>query len=840
MLVALATRSPLPLHAATYYVSQSSGNDEWNGRDTGPKGVRGPWKTLARASVEYKPGDRILLKCGDTWNETLRPKGNGTVGLPIVIGSYGKGNRPVIDRQDYRQDRTGIHLVDQGGFKIVGIEFARCMTGIYGEYSVGCPTKRFIRIEDCYFHDALHYQHYEDYPKRKIGLGICFFSHERKNRIVLADVAVKNCVFRRLASGIWTNSPDNFNKYAGKVYNFAGFVFEDCLFEEGYQWQMGIRGVAGGAVRRCVTHDLGRGFRSFNGVAGAMFFRCKDWVFEDSEWGFIDIGLGSGDGEAFDFEGVCDDMTMRRCLFHDTDGPGFLLCCYASAPEPNMGIVMENCVLNGKSKRPIGLPRCEILNTTDWNEVTWRNCRFYLSEGEVLMKVMDPEKEKRTKFVDCRVKKLRDACSTPNLAAGAKASASSAAAGEARETVDGNPATTWRAASSTDEWLQIEFPQRTKVNEFRIKEATGSSVIRYVIACWDARQSEWVGCFNGRRIGPDFVAPIVERTTSKVRLVVRKTVKGSPAIAEFGAYNDTAKGMKRTTTGGATPPSRLPPKAPGKPLDYPATVAVKHPGNAADTTSYGRVDYPYRVGKYEVTNAEYCEFLNAVADTDPHHLYHGGMAGQYGGIIRHRLPSGRFAYTLKPDMERKPVNFVSFFDALRFANWLSNGKGKGDTETGSYTMKNLKMPDHAALARGRKPRWVLASENEWYKAAYYDPGRPGGAGYWRYATRSDGAPRIAVAEETANLANYNTNQPNVVGALSGSASAHGTFDQNGNVWEWNEASCNGRGRGVRGGSFYLNDRPAFLQSGTRYDNIPPTDEHSNYGFRVVALGGSIR
>jgi len=37
---------------------------------------------------------------------------------------------------------VGIHLVDQEGFKIVGLEFNRCMTGVYGEYSDGCPTKR--------------------------------------------------------------------------------------------------------------------------------------------------------------------------------------------------------------------------------------------------------------------------------------------------------------------------------------------------------------------------------------------------------------------------------------------------------------------------------------------------------------------------------------------------------------------------------------------------------------------------------------------------------------------------------------------------------------------------
>ena len=34
-------------------------------------------------------------------------------------------------------------------------------------------------------------------------------------------------------------------------------------------------------------------------------------------------------------------------------------------------------------------------------------------------------------------------------------------------------------------------------------------------------------------------------------------------------------------------------------------------GNDADTTGYGAVAYEYRIGKYEVTNAQYAEFLNA-------------------------------------------------------------------------------------------------------------------------------------------------------------------------------------------------------------------------------------
>jgi len=526
--------------AATYYISQSTGNDSSDGI-----AAEKPWKTLAKASIAYQPGDQILLKCGDTWDEELRPLGEGTAAKPITISSYGKGNKPLIDRQDFKQDRSGIRLSDQGGFKIVGLEFNRCMTGIYGEYSAGCPTKKFIWIEDCYFHDSLLYQHYEDYPKRKIGLGVCFFSFELKNRIVLSDITVKNCVFRRLASGFWTNSPDNFNKNASFIYNFGNLTFEDCLFEEGYQWQLGIRGVDGGVVRNCVTHDIGRDFRSFNGVAGGMFFRCKDWIMEDSEWSYVDIGQGSGDGETFDFEGNCDNITMRDCLFHDSDGPGFLMCCYASDGNPNKGIRMENCVLNGKSKRPIGLPRCEIINTTDWTESNWKDCRFYVSPGEVLMRVMDPEKDKRTSFENCFFKDLTQACQSAKLPAKQTLSAKGKAPAGGKAAED----------ATDDQWFQLDFNKPTKINEFKLKEDSKSAVTRYIIECWDKKKSKWVGCFNGRNIGPDFMAPIVERTTSKARLRVLQTASGEPAALDaFEAHHDGLGDTFNVPRGQASPP----------------------------------------------------------------------------------------------------------------------------------------------------------------------------------------------------------------------------------------------------------------------------------------------
>jgi hypothetical protein len=521
-------------NAATYYVSQSTGDDSLDGLAAAKAGAKGPWKTLTKASIEYKPGDSILLKKGDTWNEEFTPKGSGTPEMPILISSYGQGNKPLIDREDFKQDRTGIRLDNKGGYKVMGIEFARCMTGIYAEYAKGAPTQKYLWIEDCYFRDSLLYGRYEDYPKRKIGLGVCLFSWETDKKIVMQDIMVKNCVFRRLASGFWTNSPDNFNKNASFVYNFANLNFENCLFEEGYQWQLGIRGVIKGSVKNCVTHDVGRGFRSFNGVAGSMFFRCKDWIFEDSEWGFVDIGLGSGDGEAFDFEGNCDNMIMRNCNFHDTDGPGFLLCCYASDGHPNMGIVMENCVINAKSKRPLQpRVRAAIINTTDWTEASWNKCRFYLSKGEGIMTVMDREKDKRSTFKDCFVKNLSAACSSPKHPAQMTEMAA--------------------AAGATGPTFLLDFGRPVSINEFKLKEDPASGISRYIIETWDDKKSQWKSCFNGMGIGGEFVCAIVPQTTSKARLRVIANRKEKTVLTAFDAYNDPQGDALNVARGGDTP-----------------------------------------------------------------------------------------------------------------------------------------------------------------------------------------------------------------------------------------------------------------------------------------------
>jgi hypothetical protein len=119
-------------------------------------------------------------------------------------------------------------------------------------------------------------------------------------------------------------------------------------------------------------------------------------------------------------------------------------------------------------------------------------------------------------------------------------------------------------------------------------------------------------------------------------------------------------------------------------------ASVGNAGNNDDgTCGYGGVDYTYRISKHEVTNAQYTEFLNAVdpGGTNSLSLYSSNMSTDaHGGINFNSGAANGAKYEIKSGRDKNPVVFVSFFDAMRFVNWLENGQGSGGTESGVYTI----------------------------------------------------------------------------------------------------------------------------------------------------------
>ncbi|MEM7682478.1 MAG: SUMF1/EgtB/PvdO family nonheme iron enzyme [Planctomycetota bacterium] len=293
---------------------------------------------------------------------------------------------------------------------------------------------------------------------------------------------------------------------------------------------------------------------------------------------------------------------------------------------------------------------------------------------------------------------------------------------------------------------------------------------------------------------------------------------------------------------------------------------VGNPGNAPDNRGSGfrgGVAYEYRIATTEVTNAQYAEFLNAVAASDPYSLFRFDVTlnpRNYSGITR-TGQSGSYAYTPILGRETEPVNWVSWYDAARFANWMTNGQGSGGTETGVYNFSGPTTLDSITRDPANPNQVFLPTEDEWYKAAYHDASAGTAAAYFTYATGTNDIPYSDNPDslntpDNTNVANFfkddgvansyddgfaifdlsdrDRDPFTPVGAYTQAASPYGTFDQAGNVREWNETivDVTNGAYGVLGGDY--NKLETSLRSSNRFGQ-PPEVENSSIGFRVATF-----
>ena len=293
------------------------------------------------------------------------------------------------------------------------------------------------------------------------------------------------------------------------------------------------------------------------------------------------------------------------------------------------------------------------------------------------------------------------------------------------------------------------------------------------------------------------------------------------------------------------------------------SVEIGDGGNTAASiggASLGSVAQTYRMSKTEVTIAQYTTFLNAIAQRGDgangavvESLYDSRMGTDLNvaGISRAGAgtESSPYVYTTIGDSS-KPIAYVTWFNAARFANWLHNGATTtSDIENGAYPLNGALS---GIITKNTSATFWIPSEDEWFKAAHYKGGSTS-AGYWRFPTQSDDFPENS-SSTNANNANFQRlgvfsvtqgttldaaqNYLTAVGTFTGSPSAYGTFDQGGNVDEWTDTTTStqfGIARITRGG--------AWNSGGLNSDVSPtstalPNDRTNKIGFRLATVAGS--
>lgn len=306
------------------------------------------------------------------------------------------------------------------------------------------------------------------------------------------------------------------------------------------------------------------------------------------------------------------------------------------------------------------------------------------------------------------------------------------------------------------------------------------------------------------------------------------------AVASFGVrLCRDASPQKRLTA--ALPPTGIPERVTQSKTENVSGpngstfVKVGNEGNAGDIVNQlkGSVQYPFYISKYELTNGEYCRFLNAVAaKTDKYNLYSPDMGSGVCGGIKRNETTGGFTYECIPDQENRPVTYITFCDLARYANWLHfgcpegeqvSGITEGDDHTGAYDTRDFenvrserKKPYAAFGRRNTGAKFWIPDESEWYKAAYHDPEKPGNRKFHDYPTRTSDAPSLSMANYMRDN-DLSVGEPYFtcpVDSFADFPSYCGTLNQGGNVWEWTESWQYGSvgQRALRGGSWQYTEQ----------------------------------
>jgi hypothetical protein len=182
------------------------------------------------------------------------------------------------------------------------------------------------------------------------------------------------------------------------------------------------------------------------------------------------------------------------------------------------------------------------------------------------------------------------------------------------------------------------------------------------------------------------------------------------------------------------------------------------PKTKAGCLSVGSVGRAYDIGELEVTVTQWVAFLNTVdpRGTDPHHLYDSSESAvswpRYGQInFSSRARQAHHYRVAYPEWADKPFGFATFLRAARFLNAVTNGKvlSRKTSRAGGFSfvtytvrlsrntergMYDLARQKRTGATRARNRGFVVPSQNEWIKAAYFDPRGGGTLSYWKYPT----------------------------------------------------------------------------------------------------------
>lgn len=392
--IAAAVTALLPKKAAaearpsgtgiTYYIA-NDGSDENDG-----KSPESPFKSIGKLNtIVLEEGDSVLFKRGDKfYDETFEVQGNGTQENPITISAYGEGARPVIAART--TDKPCIYLKGNEGIEITDLELAESYQGISVEYDRDYGN-RYLRFENLYIRDMLRSYNSSPAEYNHTSCGITI----RANRDIGSEktVALENLIVRNINFyncevgfwGCWKVGKEFVPSYdVGIIKNV---LLENLYIERGNMWGFSFTFMENIVARNIVTRNTGLSPNNF-GSCAVLFGFDKNLLIEG-----LDIdrhyrhSLQTFDGCGLDFEGACENVTVRDSVIRNIDGCGLFITL--NTHQATYDFLMENCTIEnfGLNDGSAG-QGCAVLvfdnpGDPNYSTATIRNCTFINSRTEM-------------------------------------------------------------------------------------------------------------------------------------------------------------------------------------------------------------------------------------------------------------------------------------------------------------------------------------------------------------------------------------------------------------------------------------------------------------------------
>lgn len=321
--------------ASSYYLDVTNGDDSRNGLSEATA-----WKSLSKLrDVKLNPGDRVLLKRGDTFRGELEISGQGTAGNRIYIEAYGEGNKPCIAGHD--TSLYAVRILNSDYLTLRNVEITNTgkerkphRTGLKIECR-NYGVSRNIVIDGVDIRDV----NGSLVKEKGGGSGILVVNGGKEVISVFDSLTIENCRIRRCARNamIWSGYSSRENWHPSKHT-----VIRKNLIEEVPGDGIVPIGCDSTLIEYNVMRNCPATLPDTEAAAGIWPWSCDNTVIRFNE---VSDHKAPWDAQGFDSDWNCRNTLIQYNYSHDNDGGMVLICNSGDSPASfnagNVGTVVR-------------------------------------------------------------------------------------------------------------------------------------------------------------------------------------------------------------------------------------------------------------------------------------------------------------------------------------------------------------------------------------------------------------------------------------------------------------------------------------------------------------------